>query len=149
MSNPFFKKMAFFSETQDNMTLTDFTTAEFSNGSPGLQDFFDPPPPVPSIFFSEMTADRSFGSISEIQFHQYFFGNDSHPSPQKKGRFSKVPVFNHMSGNNKSGNVSSLAPGIGLDTHSLRHFYAQISTKCPHFSPLGVAKCPLLCYNQP
>lgn len=35
------------------------------------------------------------------------------------------------------------------NTHLLRHFYAQILTKCPHFSPLGVAKCPLLCYNQP
>ena len=31
----------------------------------------------------------------------------------------------------------------------IRHFYAQILTKYPHFSPLGVAKCPLLCYNQP
>ena len=43
--------------------------------------------------------------------------------------------------------VNGVFPVRGFESPSLRHFYAQILTKCPHFSPLGVAKCPLLCYN--
>ena len=40
-------------------------------------------------------------------------------------------------------------PVRGFESLSLRHFYAQILTKYPHFSPLGIEKHLLLCYNQP